>query len=123
METGTLDLLDAVGARVLVGGDDLLHLLGRDGEALGGGPDAVALVVEDGGLVEVAGADEAGLVVLVFVLGFSFCFGGGGVGYCLGVPVSSTGKCGWGGTGWEVDERVNRSMEEERKEGGRDSYL
>lgn len=52
-----LDLLDVAG--VLVGGDNLLHLSGRDGEAGAGRPDAVALVVEDGGLVDVAGADEA----------------------------------------------------------------
>lgn len=63
MQPGTLDLLDAIGARVLVGGDDLLHFLGRDGEALGGGPDAVAFVVEDGGFVEVAGAYEAILLL------------------------------------------------------------
>lgn len=59
MKTGALDLLHAVGAGVLVRADDLLHFLGRDGEAGGCGPDAVAGVVEDGGLVEVASADEA----------------------------------------------------------------
>lgn len=30
------------------------------GEAGAGGPDAVALAVEDGGFVDIAGADEAG---------------------------------------------------------------
>ena len=59
MQARTLDLLDAVGTGVLVGGDDLLHFLGRDGEALRRGPDAVAFIVEDGGFVEVAGAYEA----------------------------------------------------------------
>ena len=57
MQAGALDLLDVAG--VLVGGDDFLHFGGRDGEAGAGRPDAVAGVVEDGGLVDVAGADEA----------------------------------------------------------------
>lgn len=57
MQAGALDLLDV--ASVLVGGDNLLHFGGGDGEAGAGRPDAVALVVEDGGLVDVAGADEA----------------------------------------------------------------
>ena len=59
MKTSALDLLNAVGAGVLVRGDYFLHFCGRDGEAGACGPDAVAGVVEDGGLVEVAGADEA----------------------------------------------------------------
>lgn len=57
MQAGALDLLDVAG--VLVRGDDLLHFGGRDGEAGAGRPDAVAGVVEDGGAVDVAGADEA----------------------------------------------------------------
>lgn len=44
---------------VLVGGDDGLHFGCRDGEVGGCGPDAVAFAVEDGGFVEVSGADEA----------------------------------------------------------------
>ena len=60
VQAGTLHLLDAVGALVLVRGDDLLHFLGLDGEAGARGPDGVAFGVEDGGFVEVAGADEAG---------------------------------------------------------------
>lgn len=64
VQAGALDLLDVAG--VLVGGDDLLHFGGGDGEAGAGRPDAVAFVVEDGGLVDVAGADEAvGVEVLV----------------------------------------------------------
>ena len=59
-----LDLLDVAG--VLVGGNNLLHLGGRHGEAGAGRPDAVALVVENGRLIDVAGADEAvGVEVLV----------------------------------------------------------
>lgn len=54
-----LHLLDALGAFVLVRRHHLLHLLRRDGEAAAGRPDAVALAVEDGRPVEVAGADEA----------------------------------------------------------------
>ena len=57
VQAGALDLLDVAG--VLVGGDDFLHFGGRDGEAGAGRPDAVAGVVEDGGAVDVAGADEA----------------------------------------------------------------
>jgi len=60
VEAGALHLLHAVGALVLVGGHDLLHFLRRDGEARGGGPDGVAVGVEDGGLVDVVGADQAG---------------------------------------------------------------
>lgn len=59
MQPRALHLLHAVLARVLVRGDDLLHLLRADGEAGRGGPDAVAFVVEDGSFVDVAGADEA----------------------------------------------------------------
>jgi hypothetical protein len=58
VQPGALDLLDVGG--VLVRGDDFLHFGGRDGEADAGRPDAVAGVVEDGGAVDVAGADEAG---------------------------------------------------------------
>jgi hypothetical protein len=57
VQAGALDLLDVAG--VLVRGNDLLHFGGRDGEASAGRPDAVAGVVEDGGAVDVAGADEA----------------------------------------------------------------
>ena len=57
VQAGALDLLDV--ASVLVGGDDLLNFGGRDGETSAGRPDAVALAVEDGGLVDVAGANEA----------------------------------------------------------------
>lgn len=57
MQAGALDLLHVAG--VFVSGDDLLHFAGRDGEAGTGRPDAVTLVVEDGGAVDVAGADEA----------------------------------------------------------------
>ena len=57
VQAGALDLLDVGG--VLVGGDNLLHFGGRDGEAGAGRPDAVAGVVEDSGAVDVAGADEA----------------------------------------------------------------
>ena len=57
VQSGALDLLD-VGS-VLVRGDDFLHFGRRDGEAGAGGPDAVAGIVEDGGAVDVAGADEA----------------------------------------------------------------
>jgi hypothetical protein len=57
VQPSALDLLHIAG--VLVSGDDLLHFGGRDGEAGAGRPDAVALVVEDGGAVDVAGADEA----------------------------------------------------------------
>ena len=57
VQAGALDLLDVAG--VLVGGDDFLHFRGRDGEAGAGRPDTVAGVVEDGGAVDVAGADEA----------------------------------------------------------------
>jgi hypothetical protein len=60
VQPGALDLLDVGG--VLVRGDDFLHFGGRDGEADAGRPDAVAGVVEDGGAVDVAGADEAGVV-------------------------------------------------------------
>lgn len=59
MQTGALDLLHAIGALVVVCVDNLLHLGGRHGEAGGSGPDAVAGIVEDGGLVDVAGGDEA----------------------------------------------------------------
>ena len=59
MQARALHLLHAVGALVFVGGDNLLHLLRRDGEAAAGRPDAVAFAVEDGRLVDVAGADEA----------------------------------------------------------------
>lgn len=79
MQAGALDLLDAVGARVLVGADDLLHLGGRDGEAGRRGPHAVAGVVEDGGFVYVACAYEAGEgdgVLALLRLGLRF--GGGG---------------------------------------------
>lgn len=65
VQTGALDLLHAVGTGVLVGADNFLHFLGRDGEAGGRGPDAVAGIVEDGGLVEVASADEAEREMLV----------------------------------------------------------
>jgi hypothetical protein len=58
VQPGALDLLDVGG--VLVRGDDFLHFGGRDGEAGASRPDAVASVVEDGGAVDVAGADEAG---------------------------------------------------------------
>lgn len=57
VQPSALDLLHIAG--VLVRGDDLLHFGGRDGEASAGRPNAVALVVEDGGAVDVAGADEA----------------------------------------------------------------
>ena len=59
VQPGALDLLDAILARVPVRGDDLLHFLRGDGEAGRSGPYAVAFVVEDGGFVDVAGADEA----------------------------------------------------------------
>jgi hypothetical protein len=59
VQTRGLDLLDAVDAAVLVGVDDLLHFLRADGEAGGCGPDAVAVAVEDGCFVDVAGADQA----------------------------------------------------------------
>jgi len=57
VQAGALDLLHVGG--VLVCGDDFLHFGGRDGEAGACRPDAVAGVVEDGGAVDVAGADEA----------------------------------------------------------------
>ena len=57
MEAGALDLLDV--ALVVVCVDDGLDLGGRDGEAWACGPDAVAGAAEDGGLVDVAGANEA----------------------------------------------------------------
>lgn len=59
MQTRALNLLYAVGALVLVRRNHLLHFFGLDGEARRGGPDTVAFVVEDGGFVDVAGADEA----------------------------------------------------------------
>ena len=57
MEAGALDLLDV--ALVVVCVDDGLDLGGGDGEACARGPDAVAGAAEDGGLVDVAGANEA----------------------------------------------------------------
>lgn len=59
MQPRALHLLDAILAGILVRVDDLLHFCRRDLEARAGGPDAVAVAVEDGGLVDVAGADEA----------------------------------------------------------------
>ena len=86
VQTGALDLLDV--GRVLVSGDDFLHFGGRDGEAGAGGPDAVAGVVEDGGAVDVAGADEAGRVG-----GLVWDVGGGGTSLC-GVPGVNV-CCAW----------------------------
>jgi hypothetical protein len=64
VEAGALALLDV--ALVVVGGNNRLHFRGLDGEARACGPDAVASSAEDGGLVDVAGADEAvGEAVLV----------------------------------------------------------
>jgi hypothetical protein len=64
VETGALALLDV--ALVVVRGNNRLHFRGLDGEARARGPDAVASAAEDGGLVDVAGADEAvGEAVLV----------------------------------------------------------
>jgi len=64
VEAGALALLDV--ALVVVCGNNRLHLRGLNGEARACGPDAVASAAEDGGLVDVAGADEAvGEAVLV----------------------------------------------------------
>ncbi len=63
IQPAALHLLHALLPWVLVGGDDFLHLLRGDGEAGGGGPVAVAFGVEDGGAVEVAGADETAEVL------------------------------------------------------------
>lgn len=61
MQTLALDLLHALlVAFVLVCRYDCLHLLRLDCEASGCRPDAVALAVEDGGSVDIAGSDEAG---------------------------------------------------------------
>jgi hypothetical protein len=57
VEAGALDLLDV--GLVVVCVDDGLDLGGGDGEARACGPDAVAGAAEDGGLVDVAGANEA----------------------------------------------------------------
>lgn len=57
VNAGTLDLLDV--GLVLIGGDNLLHLLRGDGEASRCCPDARAVGGEDGGLVDVACADQA----------------------------------------------------------------
>jgi hypothetical protein len=57
VEAGALDLLDV--ALVVVCVDDGLDLGGGDGEVFARGPDAVAGAAEDGGLVDVAGANEA----------------------------------------------------------------
>lgn len=57
VETSALDLLDVGG--VLECRDDLGHFLRRNSEASGSGPDAVAFAVEDGGLVNVASANQA----------------------------------------------------------------
>ena len=64
VEAGALALLDV--ALVFVRGNNRLDFRGVDGEARACGPDAVASTAEDGGLVDVAGADEAvGEAVLV----------------------------------------------------------
>lgn len=64
VEATALDLLDTVRITlVLVCIDNLRHLLGINGEARRSSPDTVALGIEDGGLVNVAGADEAGVNV------------------------------------------------------------
>ena len=55
-----LNLLHTVLARVLESVDHFRHLLGRDGEAGARRPYAVAFTIEDGRLVDVASADEAG---------------------------------------------------------------
>ena len=52
---------------VLVRADDFLHFLGRDVEVRRGGPHGGAFTVEDGGLVDMAGADEARVAVSVLV--------------------------------------------------------
>ena len=57
VEGGALALLDV--ALVFVRGNNRLDFRGVDGEARACGPDAVASTAEDGGLVDVAGADEA----------------------------------------------------------------
>jgi len=57
VEAGALALLDV--ALVVVCGNNLFHLGGLDGEAGACGPDAVAGAAEDGGLVDVVGANEA----------------------------------------------------------------
>jgi hypothetical protein len=64
MQTCTLHLLHTILARIFVCRNDLLHLLRRDSEAGGGGPDTVALGVEDCGAVYVSRAYEtAGMLV------------------------------------------------------------
>lgn len=57
VDSGALNLLDV--GLVLVGGDNLLHLLRGDGEAGRRCPDARAVGGEDGGFVDVACADQA----------------------------------------------------------------
>lgn len=55
--------LNLLGCRgVLVRAYDLLHLLRRHGEARRAGPDGIPLCVEDGGFIDVAGAEKAGKV-------------------------------------------------------------
>lgn len=61
MQACALHLFHAVFPRVFVCRDDGLHFLRRDGEVAARGPDAVAFAVENGGFVDIAGADEAGV--------------------------------------------------------------
>ena len=60
VQPGALNLLHVVLAGVIVGGDHTLHLLRRDCEAAARRPHTVAFSVEDGRLIDIAGADEAG---------------------------------------------------------------
>jgi hypothetical protein len=57
VEAGALALLDV--ALVVVSSNNRLNFRGLDGEVRARGPDAVASTAEDGGLVDVAAADEA----------------------------------------------------------------
>lgn len=54
-----LDLLHAIGAFVFICRHHFLHLLRRDGKPCGACPYRVALGIEDGGLVDITGADKA----------------------------------------------------------------
>lgn len=80
METLALDGFWLGG--VLERGDDLLHLGGSDGEVGRGRPDTVAFGVEDGGLVQLAGADQAERVLEDKYKGWSGCSSAPGINIC-----------------------------------------
>lgn len=58
MQSRRLDLLGHRG--ILVRADNLLHLGGRHGETWRARPHGIALCIENGGFIDVAGANEAG---------------------------------------------------------------